>query len=101
MNKNTKIALTEAQVRHIANLAKLSITDQEAKKFQEQLSSILGYIDVLNEIDTSNIEPTAQVTGLTNVIREDRTTTSLPQNVALENASSKHNGYFKVQAIFE
>ena len=63
--------LSEEQVRHIAHLARLSLSDEEVKKFSTELSSILDYIEILNELDTESVEPTAQVTGLTNVFRED------------------------------
>ena len=64
-------ALTEEQVRHIAKLARLNLSDTEVKKFCKELTSILEYIEVLSELDTENVEPTAQVTGLTNTFRED------------------------------
>jgi aspartyl-tRNA(Asn)/glutamyl-tRNA(Gln) amidotransferase subunit C len=63
--------LTADQVRHIAKLARLRLTDAEVEKFAPELSSILQYIDKLSEVNTENIEPTAQVTGLTNKFRED------------------------------
>lgn len=63
--------LTEEQVRHIAKLARLRLTEAEVKKFSSELTSIFDYIAVLNELDTENVPPTAQVTGLQNVLRED------------------------------
>ena len=71
-------ALTPAQVRHIAKLARLKLSDAEVEKFSKELTSILQYIEKLNEVDTSNVEPTAQVTGLTNVFREDTIVTGGP-----------------------
>ena len=68
--------LSEEQVRHIAKLARLRLSDDEVKKFSKELSSILEYIDVLNELDTENVEPTAQVTGLSSVFREDEVQSS-------------------------
>ena len=62
---------TNDDVRHIAKLARLQLSDEEIKKFSKELSSILGYMTILNEIDTENVEPTAQVTGLTSVLRDD------------------------------
>jgi aspartyl-tRNA(Asn)/glutamyl-tRNA(Gln) amidotransferase subunit C len=64
-------ALTKDQVRHIAKLARLRLTDEEVEKFAPQLTSILQYVDMLQEVDTSKVEPTAQVTGQTNSLRED------------------------------
>ena len=63
--------LTPTQVRHIAKLARLTLSDAEVEKFTKELTSILQYVDMLKEVDTSNVEPTAQVTGQTNVLRED------------------------------
>ncbi len=69
-------ALTKAQVLHIAKLARLSLTSKEIDKMTTELSAILAYVDMLNEVDTSNVEPTAQVTGLTNALRDDVVITS-------------------------
>ncbi len=63
--------LSQEQVRHIAKLARLGLTDGEVKKFSTQLTNILQYIEVLNEVDTTSVAPTNQVTGLSNVMRKD------------------------------
>lgn len=63
--------LTAAQVRHIAKLARLTIGEAEVEKFAKELTSILQYVDMLTEVDTSKVQPTAQVTGQTNVFRDD------------------------------
>ncbi|MFA6305761.1 MAG: Asp-tRNA(Asn)/Glu-tRNA(Gln) amidotransferase subunit GatC [Candidatus Gracilibacteria bacterium] len=63
--------LTEEQVRHVAKLARLSLTDEEVKKFSGQLSGVLEYVDILKEVDTEGVEITSQVTGLKNVMRKD------------------------------
>lgn len=88
-------------VTHVAKLANLPLTPEEKKKFEKQLSETLEYVEKLNEIDTKNVEPTSQVTGLENVTREDEARPSLTQEEALQNAKSKHNGFFKVPAILE
>lgn len=88
-------------VTHVAKLANLPLTDTEKKKFEKQLSSILEYIEKLNEVNTNGIEPTSQVTGLENVTREDNATDSFSQEEALSNTSAKHNNLFKVPAILE
>ena len=64
-------SLTPLQVAHIAKLARLTLTSEEEKKMSKELSSILKYVDVLSEVNTDGIEPTAQVTGLENALRED------------------------------
>jgi aspartyl-tRNA(Asn)/glutamyl-tRNA(Gln) amidotransferase subunit C len=63
--------LTIDQIKHVANLARLELTDAEMEKYGTQLSQVLGYIDMLSEVNTDDVEPTAQVTGLENVLRED------------------------------
>lgn len=97
--KQTK--LTKDQVRHVARLAGFTLSEKEVAKFQKQLSDTLEYVSVLDELDTSKIEATGQVTGLENVFREDRPTSSLSQKEVLSNAPSEHNGFFKVKGIFD
>jgi aspartyl-tRNA(Asn)/glutamyl-tRNA(Gln) amidotransferase subunit C len=63
--------LTPDQVRHIAKLARLTLSEAEVAKFATEMSAILQYVDMLQEVDTSAVEPTAQVTGQTNALRED------------------------------
>ena len=63
--------LNKQEIEHIADLARLELSDDELEKYRNQISDILGYIDQLQEVDTNNVEPTAQITGLENVLRED------------------------------
>ncbi len=76
--------LTEEQVRHVAKLARLQLTDEEVAKFSGQLSDILGYVDVLSEVDTEGVEPTAQVTGLKNVSEKDEVRNDVTREEMLE-----------------
>lgn len=68
--------LTATEVRHIAKLARLTLKDDEVEKYAKELTSILKYIDQLTEVDTKNVEATAQVTGLTNSLRVDEVYTT-------------------------
>ncbi len=86
-------------ISHIAKLANLPLTDEEKKKFEKQLEETISYIQNLNEVDATGIEPTSQVTGLENVTREDVVKPSLSQEDALKNSGSTHNGFFKVEGI--
>ncbi len=86
-------------VGHTAKLTSLPLTEEEKKKFEKQLSSILDYVNKLGEVDTKDVEPTSQVTGLENVTREDVATHSLPQEDVLKNTKTKYNGFFRVTAI--
>ena len=89
------------QVKKVAKLANLPLTPQEEEKYSKQLSAILNYIDQLNKVDTSNIDPTFNVTGLSNAMRKDETVASLSQEEALSNASSKKDGMFVTKGVFE
>ncbi len=94
-----KVKITTEEVKHIAKLAKLPLSDKEIAKFQNQLSDIIDFVDQLKKMDTANGVPTSQVTGSTNVFREDKVTPSLSQDLVLQNASKKYKGYFVVKAI--
>jgi len=93
--------LSEEEVKHVAKLAKLTLTEEEIKKFQSQLSEVLNYVDVLKKLETKEIEPTSQVTGLENIFREDQTGQSLSAKEVLANAKKKNNGLFVIKAIFK
>lgn len=86
-------------VKHIAKLANLPLSSEEEKKFEKQLSDILKYVEQLNSVDTKGAEITSQITGLENVTREDKATSSLPQEEVLSNSKSNHNGLFKVKKV--
>ncbi len=88
-------------VPHIAKLANLPLTEEETKKFETQLSSILHYVEKLKNIDTKSVKPTSQITGLENVTREDKAENSLTQKEALSNTNKTHNGSFEVDAILD
>lgn len=88
-------------VKHIAKLANLPLKDSEIPKFEKQLSEVLMYVEKLKEVDTKNVEQTSQVTGLENVLREDKPRPSLTQEEALSNAKAQHNGFFQVKGVFE
>ena len=93
--------LSEEEVKHVAKLAKLTLTEEEIKKFQSQLSEVLNYVDVLKKLETKEIEPTSQVTGLENIFRDDETGLCLQQKEVLSNAKEKNNGLFVIEAIFK
>ena len=93
--------LSLAEVEHIAELAKLGLTEEEKEKFREQLSAILEYFEMLQELDTEAIPPTATVLPLRNVMRPDKVEPSFPKEDILANAPNAEDGYFKVRAILE
>ncbi len=79
--------LTPAQVRHIAKLARLQLSDDEVERYATELTRILEYVDMLGEVDTKNVSPTAQVAGLQNSWREDSIRPSLAEPDALLHTS--------------
>jgi aspartyl-tRNA(Asn)/glutamyl-tRNA(Gln) amidotransferase subunit C len=95
--------LTVNDVKHTAQLANLPLTSKELSKFQKQLSSVVDYIDELKQVDTTDIEPTSQTTGLENVFREDEIdiTRILSQDEALSGTEKVHNGFFVVDMVLE
>ncbi len=95
--------LTRAQVEHIAELAKLRLSEQEIAKMTEQLSAILDYAERLQQLDTDAISPTASVVPLQNVMREDAVEPSLPREQVIANAPDKDDRgeFFRVRAILK
>src|SRR6476660_7898116 len=91
--------LTPEEVRHVATLARLGLSDDEVTTMGDQLSSILEHIAVLERVDTSAILPTAQVTSLANVMRDDVVAASLPREAVLANAPRQRDGFFEVDAV--
>ncbi|MDP4108010.1 MAG: Asp-tRNA(Asn)/Glu-tRNA(Gln) amidotransferase subunit GatC [Bacillota bacterium] len=87
------------QVKHVANLARLAITEEEAEKFTKQLDAIITFAEQLNELDTENVEPTSHVLDIKNVLREDVPQKGLPQEEVLKNAPEEKDGQFKVPSI--
>ncbi len=93
--------LTREEVLHIALLARLGLTEAEADRFREQLSNILENFEVLQQVDTSDIPPTAQSISLQNIVSDDEVTSSLPQSQVLANAPKKEGDFFRVRAVLE
>lgn len=95
------MALTIAEVEHVARLARLRLSPDELEKMRAQLSQILDHFAMLAELDVRGIPPTAQVTGMLNVARDDQVRPSLPREDVLANAPDQAEGMFRVKAIFE
>jgi len=88
-------------VEHVAKLARLDLTDEEKEQFTEQLNAILKYVSKLNELDTTNVEPTSHVLPLANVMREDEIRPSWPLEQVMANAPDEEDGQFKVPAVLD
>jgi len=93
--------LSREEVLHIARLARLGLTEAEVERFSEQLSVILENFEVLQQVDTTDVPPTAQSIPLQNVIRDDETAASLPPSEILANAPQRDREYFRVRAVLE
>ena len=93
--------LTREDVLHIALLARLGLTETEVEKFREQLSNILENFEILQQVDTTDIPPTAQSIALQNIVRDDEVAASLPQSQILANAPQKEGEFFRVKAVLE
>jgi len=88
-------------VEHVARLARLALTDAEIERMREQLNGILAYIEKLNELDTSDVEPTSHAVPLVNVMRDDEAGPCLPREEALANAPDRAGEFFRVPRIIE
>ncbi|MDV2581734.1 Asp-tRNA(Asn)/Glu-tRNA(Gln) amidotransferase subunit GatC [Alkalibacillus haloalkaliphilus] len=93
--------ISKDQVKHVANLARLSITEQEAEKYSEQLSAIIDFSELLNELDTSNVEPTTHVLEMKNIVRKDEPKEWISKDDALKNAPDQKDGQFRVPSILD
>jgi len=93
--------LDKAAVDHVARLARLALTDDESARMQAELTQILTHAERIQELDLDDVEPTAHSVPLTNVMRPDEVTPSLPQDVALRNAPQREDGRFRVPRIIE
>ena len=95
------MSLELAQIRQIARLARLELTEPQSAAMAEQLNRILGYVDSLQEVDTEGIEPLAHPLPISNVFRADEPHESLPVAEALANAPKRAGNYFAVPAVFD
>jgi len=93
------MAVTIKDVEHIAQLAKLEFTDAEKEKFTHQMNQILEYVEQMNKLDTSRVEPLSHVIELSNVFRADAVKQGVSTEEALKNAPSKTEEFFKVPKV--
>ncbi|SFM11233.1 Asp-tRNA(Asn)/Glu-tRNA(Gln) amidotransferase subunit GatC [Salibacterium qingdaonense] len=93
--------ISKDQVRHVAHLARLSVTEEEVDTFTEQLDDIIEFAEQLNELDTDDVEPTTHVLDIHNVLRKDEKRPSLDREEALKNAPDQEDGQVKVPSVLE
>ena len=98
------MAVSKKDIEHIAKLARLGLTEKERGKYSRELSGILNYIDKLNEVETENIEPTSQVTGLASVFRKDENPHPVdPEKIKsiISQAPEREGNFIKTKTILE
>ncbi len=93
--------ITRREVEHVARLARLELSEDEKVRMTDQLDAILGYIDKLSQLDTSQVEPMTTVIPVVSVMREDEVRPSLPLEEALANAPDREGNFFRVPRIIE
>ena len=91
--------ITIQDVEHVAKLARLDLTEEEKVKFSKQLGDVLKYVEQMNEVDTSNVEPLSHVVDFNNVMREDEIHYDCSNEELMMNAPEEENGFFKVPKI--
>ena len=95
------MAISEAEVRKVALLARITLSDDEVKRFTAQIGSILEYVGKLNELDTTGVEPMAHAVEMSNVFREDEVRPSIGVEAALANAPKRTRSFFVVPPVFD
>ena len=93
--------LTADEVRHIAALARVGMTEDDIQRMREEMSHILENFDVLDQVDTDGVEPTGHSVELTSVMRDDEATESLPIEDMLANAPAREENLIRVRAVLE
>ena len=94
-------SITRADVKHVADLARLHLTDEELDRMQAQLSKIIDAIDTLQQVDTSHVGPTASVIQLENVMRDDEARPGIGREAALANAPLRDDPFLRVPTVLE
>lgn len=95
------MSISIQDVEHVANLARLDLTEEEKQQFTNQLSAILQYADKLKQLNTDDVEPTSHVMKIMNVMREDEVRPSLSIEDVMKNAPDEEDGQFRVPAVLE
>jgi aspartyl-tRNA(Asn)/glutamyl-tRNA(Gln) amidotransferase subunit C len=93
--------LNREEVLHIARLARVDLTEEEITRYSEQLSHLLEHFEVLQQVDTADVPPTAQSIGLRSVMRADEIEPSLPPGDVLANAPRREEDFFRVKRVLE
>ena len=95
------MAFAADQIRYVATLARLRLTDEEVARFAAQLDQILGHVDTLKSLKTDDVPPTSHAIPMANVFRRDALAPSLPTEAALANAPQREGPFFKVPRVLD
>jgi aspartyl-tRNA(Asn)/glutamyl-tRNA(Gln) amidotransferase subunit C len=99
--EETPMKISREEVLHIARLARVALTEEEIDRFSEQLSNLLDHFEVLQQVDTADVPPTAQSIDLRSIMREDAVRPSLPPDDVLANAPRCEEDSFRVKPVLE
>ena len=91
--------ITIKDVEHVAQLARLELTEEEKELYTKQLGDVLKYVEQMNEVDTSNVKPMSHAIDFVNVMREDKVVYEQTKEQLMMNAPDEENGFFKVPKI--
>ena len=95
------MAITREEVQHVAMLFRMSLSEEEIARLQQQLSQIIDYFQVLQQVDTEDVPPTSHPISLENVMRADEPRPSFPTEDIMANAPQSEGGFFRVRAVLE
>ena len=95
------MSVTLKDVEYVANLARLQLSDEEAKQLVKDMNQILEYMELLNKVDTDNVEPLEHVIEISREFRKDKAEEPLDRELALKNAPDANHGYFRVPRVIE
>ncbi|MCL5093765.1 MAG: Asp-tRNA(Asn)/Glu-tRNA(Gln) amidotransferase subunit GatC [Patescibacteria group bacterium] len=96
------VKISKEEVENIAKLSRISLTEEEKAKYQTELSSILEWVEKLNEVNTNGVQPTGQITGLFNILDSDEVEKcDISREEILKNAPEKKDGFIKVKKVLE
>lgn len=95
------MSVTNKDVKYVANLARLQLSDEEVNQLKSDMNRILDYMETLNELDTSDVEPLEHVTEMNVLFRKDEAKDPLPHDEALKNAPDADSDYFRVPRVIE
>ena len=93
--------ISTEDVKHVAHLARLAVTEEEAEQMKKELDAIITFAEQLNELDTTNVKPTSHVLKMVNVMREDHASEGLPVEEVVKNAPDQQDGYIRVPSIMD